>query len=166
VEYLTSTGLKVNYVILEELDIIQQVSVIHNSSILIGNHGAGLVHLLWINPGSIVIELFPLNYKKFIYLSLSKLSGLHYISWINTQNEHTQVLQKCKPIVLHSEESTLFKPLNESFADVSNGASSKMPKDNVPSEKLYCFRDQDTFVPLQQFYALVLSAMEIIYNNK
>ena len=41
----------------EKLSFDEQVRRIGSSSILVGNHGAGLTHMLWMKPGSSVLEL-------------------------------------------------------------------------------------------------------------
>ena len=38
---------------------LDQVALVQEASILVGQHGAGLVHMIWMPPGSTVIEIAP-----------------------------------------------------------------------------------------------------------
>jgi len=63
-----------------KVDFLVQMSLVHASDILIGLHGAGLTHLLWLPPWAAVFELFDCE-DPACYTDLSHLRGLHYISW-------------------------------------------------------------------------------------
>ena len=44
---------------MEDLDICEQVRIAHESDVIIGVHGAGLVHSWWMRKGAILMELVP-----------------------------------------------------------------------------------------------------------
>ena len=65
----------------EDLDICEQVAVIHSADILVGLHGAGLVHLWWLRDPALLLELVP-GYERDnpTFRMLSALTGTMYIS--------------------------------------------------------------------------------------
>ena len=64
----------------EDLPICQQIQLAHDADILIGMHGAGLVHLWWLMEDSISFELVPLSQAgNGAFTTLSTLLGRrHY----------------------------------------------------------------------------------------
>ncbi len=56
----------------------EQVVASASSDVMIGVHGNGLTNLLWIEPGGVVIELFPDGFHQYDYQMYSELAGLHY----------------------------------------------------------------------------------------
>lgn len=44
---------------LARLEPRSQIGLMESTSVLVGQHGAGLVHMLWMAPGSLVIEIAP-----------------------------------------------------------------------------------------------------------
>ena len=75
--------LNVTSVYMEELDICSQVKVAHSADILIGVHGAGLVHSWWIRESGMLLELVPLNkLDRPTYRILAGLTGRKYYSII------------------------------------------------------------------------------------
>ena len=44
-------------VVMERLSLPEQVRLVSQAQIIVGNHGAGLTHILWMNPGTRVLEL-------------------------------------------------------------------------------------------------------------
>ncbi|PWV11389.1 hypothetical protein C3747_60g113 [Trypanosoma cruzi] len=59
----------------------RQASFMHNSSIFIAAHGAGMVNIMSMSPGSVVVELFPHGFRYAMYQELAELLGLHYIAY-------------------------------------------------------------------------------------
>ena len=60
----------------EDLEICQQVSIVHNADILIAMHGAGLVHLWWLQDNSVSIELVPASQRgNGAFITLATLLG-------------------------------------------------------------------------------------------
>lgn len=75
---------------LDSLSLRKQLTLILNTDILIGMHGAGLTHALFLPPGSSIIELFPsyccssIQYFKYI-ASIRKLMYYQYVG--NSEND-------------------------------------------------------------------------------
>jgi hypothetical protein len=67
--------------ILDDQSIFNQVNIFSNTKILVGQHGAGLVNMLWMPAGSIVVELIPSGVTFSCFSILSELSGLRYFSY-------------------------------------------------------------------------------------
>ena len=83
--------LNVTSVYMEELDICDQVKVAHKADILIGVHGAGLVHSWWMREGSVLLELVPIaKLNRPTYKVLTGLTGRKYYSVIleNSPKKH------------------------------------------------------------------------------
>jgi len=85
-------------VILEELSIEEQVSLFMNARIIIGQHGAGLCNILWIeNPNSLIIEFPPHGVDTF--MNMSKAIGFDYIRLKSTQID--QIINKCSEALIN-----------------------------------------------------------------
>ena len=69
----------VSVVHMEEMDICQQVKLAHKADILMGAHGAGLVHLWWLQDDAVLLEFEP-DYKMDnpTFKVLSVLTGRKY----------------------------------------------------------------------------------------
>ena len=81
----------VKSVYMEELDICDQVKVAHSADILIGVHGAGLVHSWWMRESGALLELAPLTkLDRPTYKVLAGLTGKKYYSVIlkNSPQKH------------------------------------------------------------------------------
>jgi protein O-GlcNAc transferase len=69
-----------------ELTFPQQLQIIKNTDILIGVHGNGLTHSLFLPPNSKVIEIFPPESHLLDYRMLCNVAGLDYYG-VDTVNE-------------------------------------------------------------------------------
>ncbi|XP_075214327.1 EGF-domain O-GlcNAc transferase isoform X2 [Lycorma delicatula] len=58
----------------------KQLEITHNTDILIGMHGAGLTHLLFLPDWGVVFELYNCEDEN-CYLDLARLRGVKYITW-------------------------------------------------------------------------------------
>ena len=67
---------------LETLDVKTQISILSNSSIIIAPHGAGLTHLVWSRPTT-VIEIFPPKLSNDCYEILCTYYDISYHKVIN-----------------------------------------------------------------------------------
>ncbi|CAH1775751.1 unnamed protein product [Owenia fusiformis] len=68
----------------------QQLQYVSNSDILVGMHGAGLTHVLFLPKHAGLIEFYP-NYWSAAnahFQSLSKWRGLHHIFWQNSNSSN------------------------------------------------------------------------------
>ncbi|KAK6177288.1 hypothetical protein SNE40_015415 [Patella caerulea] len=89
-------GLRVMSVSLETHSLEQIVNIVHHSKGIIGMHGSLLVTAAFLQPGSILIELFPfaINPSHYTpYKTLAELPnmGIVYKSWVNTHINNTQM---------------------------------------------------------------------------
>ena len=65
---------------MEDLTICEQISYTHNADVLIGVHGAGLVHLWWLREEALIIELEPyFEQGNPSFKLLSRLTGRQYL---------------------------------------------------------------------------------------
>ncbi len=70
----------VKVVHMEDYGICQQVKLAHSANLLIGVHGAGLVHLWWLRSSSLVYEIEPFSQSRNPTFSmLAKLTGHRYM---------------------------------------------------------------------------------------
>jgi capsular polysaccharide biosynthesis protein len=53
-------GIDVRVVELEEATLGEQVALFAATRIVVGQHGAGLVNMLWLEPGGVIVEINPL----------------------------------------------------------------------------------------------------------
>ncbi|XP_045157354.1 uncharacterized protein LOC123523772 [Mercenaria mercenaria] len=100
-------------VILEEMDMQQQVNLFTNTDLLIGMHGAGMSHVMFLPQHAAVFETFP-NYWGFLkhFKAFSRWRGIKYLGWQNSdpKNEYPHFYTLLPPEVLrsHLEELKLY----------------------------------------------------------
>ena len=107
----------INGLLLESVPMKEQLKFIRKTDILIGMHGAGLTHALFLPKTSGFIELFPQNFRKmFHYYKLFEViaqrRGLHYLYWENTvsENEMPNYFTRVDPVsFLHVVDSMIQK---------------------------------------------------------
>ncbi|KAK4686078.1 RNA-dependent RNA polymerase, partial [Tremellales sp. Uapishka_1] len=76
---------RIAHVRLEDFDQAKQVEIVADANILIGVHGMGLTHMLWMNLGGSVIEIFPPDTFIRAYAALAKVLSLsHTAVWNDT----------------------------------------------------------------------------------
>lgn len=74
---LRSLGFTVVY--MEDFTLAQQISIIYNSSIIVGPHGAGLANIHFMKPGSKIVEIrAKSDNRNNMYFSLASDLGLIY----------------------------------------------------------------------------------------
>nr|CAG4634660.1 EOG090X02IK [Alona affinis] len=66
-----------------ETDFREQLKVMQSTDVLIGMHGAGLTHLLFLPDWASVFELYNCN-DEHCYADLARLRGVHYQTWENS----------------------------------------------------------------------------------
>ena len=82
-EHISRNLVNLTTVYMEELDICEQVRVAHKADIIIGVHGAGLVHLWWMRDTGVVLELVPPSKLSWpTYKVLASLTSRNYYSVI------------------------------------------------------------------------------------
>lgn len=76
----------------EELALCDQISLIHKADILLGVHGAGLVHLWWLQDHALLFELVPRSQlSNPTFKMLSTLTGRRYYSYTNVKGGDKKV---------------------------------------------------------------------------
>lgn len=65
-------------VYLEDLSVKEQIMLFFNAIQIVGVHGAGLTNLLFSQAGSLVLELFPVNYVNQCYWTIASYNELEY----------------------------------------------------------------------------------------
>jgi hypothetical protein len=70
---------QVRDVFMEDLDLCEQMRLVHECDLYIGVHGAGLVHLWWLHDDATLLELAPSNFSQNpSFKTLAKLTGRRY----------------------------------------------------------------------------------------
>ncbi|MBD2312181.1 DUF563 domain-containing protein [Desertifilum sp. FACHB-1129] len=73
-------------VTLESYSFMEQVAFVANAKVIVSLHGAGLSHLVFCQPNTKIIEIFPPNYVTRYYWNLSNLVGLDYYYFMGEPN--------------------------------------------------------------------------------
>ena len=68
----------------------RQLEIIQNSDILVGIHGAGLTHMLFLPDWAVVFELFDCEDPS-CYRDLAKFRGIKHISWTEMDKIYPEV---------------------------------------------------------------------------
>ncbi len=58
----------------------QQLEILSSADVFIAAHGAGLSSMIAMRPGSVVVELFPSNFRYYMYQELAQLLSLKYMA--------------------------------------------------------------------------------------
>ena len=84
IELLTQYG----FLIIEDRPrpLADQYAIYNNASFIIGPHGASFANLLWCEPGTQVLELFPAQFAPAHFQYLSQLLGLRYSAYCQDAN--------------------------------------------------------------------------------
>ena len=93
----------------EDMDICEQIAVVHRADVLVGLHGAGLVHLWWLRHSAVVVELVP-GYERDnpTFRMLAALTGTSYISHnIDDRSVSKYIMKVNVTKVLHTLDSAL-----------------------------------------------------------
>lgn len=56
----------------------EQLQILFDADVLVAAHGAGLAAVLAMRPGTAVVELFPHNFKYYMYEEVAQLSRVFY----------------------------------------------------------------------------------------
>jgi Glycosyltransferase 61 len=86
-ESLASLGFCTLY--FEDLSLREQIALARSAEALIGSHGSGLTHALFMDEGSLVVELFPYGRKQSneCYETISQVSRLRYRA-LESERDH------------------------------------------------------------------------------
>lgn len=78
---------------LENYSIEDQISLVHDQNMLIGMHGAGLSHFLWMESQSLVVEIFPPGIEKLTIYDLTRKLDIHHAAWYAPINDKKSISQ-------------------------------------------------------------------------
>lgn len=71
---------------LSELSLPQKIAAFRDARIIVGAHGAGLTHMLFVNPGAVLLDILPTNPKLYRerrhFLKLCRIRRAHYVACI------------------------------------------------------------------------------------
>ena len=84
-----------------------QIEAFRSARIVVAVHGAGLTNLLFCQPGTLVIELFPANKIKSTYCWLAVQLGLRYRAVIGFSGKEDQSFTVKVPLVVAEIEAEL-----------------------------------------------------------
>ncbi|CAI5526362.1 unnamed protein product [Closterium sp. Naga37s-1] len=70
-------------------------NLLQHTALFISMHGASLSNLIFLPPGSSVLELFPLKFHSDAYKNLALRNGLNYFTWENTHPEASSYTDNC-----------------------------------------------------------------------
>jgi hypothetical protein len=89
-EYELITALKkFNFIVIEDKDrtIMEQMSIYHNASFILGPHGASFSNIIWCDPGTHLFELFSRNYMPDFFLYLTTVMDMKYSAYYEESTE-------------------------------------------------------------------------------
>jgi hypothetical protein len=89
-------------VFFEELSLAEQLALSSTSEAMIGAHGSGLTHALFMNTGSLVVELFPFTRRQTndCYQQLSTIPGHRYQPIESALDQESDI--HISPNILHA----------------------------------------------------------------
>jgi len=75
---------------MQDMNFEQQVGLMRDTDVLVGVHGNGLSHQMFMKPGGVVIEIFPLGAKRYLwdYYTMSLLMKHRYFLFFQEQWSH------------------------------------------------------------------------------
>ena len=84
---------------LDQFNMSMQLAIIAKTDILVGMHGAGLTHSMFLPKHAGLIEFYPIYWSSnnLVFKAIARFRNLHYENWVNKEpkyefpNEYTQV---------------------------------------------------------------------------
>eukprot|EP00475_Leptophrys_vorax_P040562 TRINITY_DN7543_c0_g2_i2.p1 TRINITY_DN7543_c0_g2~~TRINITY_DN7543_c0_g2_i2.p1 ORF type:complete len:424 (+),score=102.56 TRINITY_DN7543_c0_g2_i2:161-1273(+) len=65
----------------EKMSFFDQIKAAEDADVIMGVHGNGLTHVLWMKPGSTLVEIFPAGMFVTDFEFLSEFAGLKHFAW-------------------------------------------------------------------------------------
>ena len=94
-------GLTINLVDFAAISVRDQVVLVQNTDVLIGHHGAGMTHVLFLSEQSAVVEIFPPTFSTAGFGQLSKMRGLTYFAahslWVGDWEKEMNIKSDVDP---------------------------------------------------------------------
>jgi hypothetical protein len=84
----TISGMKFGPVLSSKLSLSDQIALFRKSYLVVAGHGAGLANIIFMKPGSIVVEILPPDRIWPSYRVLSTLCGLEYIAIVGDAGDN------------------------------------------------------------------------------
>ena len=143
-------------VVMEALPLDEQMRKAASAKILVGVHGAGLTHALFMRPGTHVIEIMPHHFSYGAFKDLAESMGVHYHEFhvekaftvIDEERLVNFINKKAWPIDKEDFMRTLF--------DVRFGQG-PAPFGLTWDELKPFYRDQHCFLDIERLRELVVS---------
>ena len=86
-------GTTVQGMIAEDLSLCDQIKMVHDADVLLGVHGAGLVHLWWLQDHALLFEMVPLSQLgNPSFKMLSTLTGKRYHEYRKLKGSEMEVI--------------------------------------------------------------------------
>ncbi|KAI4143730.1 MAG: hypothetical protein LQ340_006894 [Diploschistes diacapsis] len=76
----TYPQIKIQMVNFAAIPFTEQLRIIRDTDVLVGAHGAGLTHALFLRPGSAMVEILPADFNHKGFRNLARLMGHRYFS--------------------------------------------------------------------------------------
>ncbi|CAI7754678.1 unnamed protein product [Closterium sp. NIES-54] len=80
---------------LADSPLLEQMALFQHTALFISMHGASLSNLIFLPPGSTVLELFPFKFHSDAYKNLALRHGINYFMWENTHPEASSYTDDC-----------------------------------------------------------------------
>ena len=112
-KFITSQGFEV--FVMEWMSIKQQAELFHQTSIIIGPHGAGLTNIIFCQPWTTLIELFHPETIFWHYYAMAASCGLKYIPIVGTIQKNPKIMAMDRDMIidLKQVDDVLKKILNK-----------------------------------------------------
>lgn len=73
---------------LAQLPVKSQVELVAGSGVFVATHSDDMAYMLFLRPGSAVVELFPYGFASDVYARVAEACGLRYAAWHCTDRAH------------------------------------------------------------------------------
>jgi hypothetical protein len=86
-EQYRSSGAEWTEVAFEDTQFAAQVAVVADADILVGAHGAGLTHCLYLRPGSVCAQLRPPTlptWESLLFARVAQLAQVGFVEWTSS----------------------------------------------------------------------------------
>lgn len=150
VEELKTIGLPVEEVILENLSLHDQLSLMRRTKVFVAGHGAALTHVMFLPPGSFTLEILPYGYFYERYQKLGIARGEKYLQWVNPDESKAvhvfprSYVQGIDTSVTAIDDPSIIQKANKTGAEL-----------NKTNRLRGWFRDQNTTVDTKEIKKII-----------
>ena len=89
VSQLQQMPLDVSLVSFDNMSFADQLRHVSQADALVTVHGAALAHTMFLRPGSFVVEIFPYEFRKTVYLNIARMMDVRYLRWQSRELNHS-----------------------------------------------------------------------------